>query len=234
MDRRRDAAVLTASAESLPGVRSLLLGSYRPEYAHGWGQQGPLHSARIDRLQREAPSCVARDTSDRPGLGPLSNALIESNRGHIRSSPKRASGIGRDGRIGRAREAHYQLARPARHPRARTVQAILTARIDRLPPERSAPRDCAARIGKRLFPALFRLCRDESEDAAHRALGQPHGREFFTHDAPLPRSRRTTKVSGIASSPMRGRLLRGVPPTTGAVTSVARIAETMERLDFAW
>ena len=57
-------AVLGSLTESLPGVRLLLLGSYRPEYAHRWGSQAYYTQLRIDPLPTgECRACCSRYSS---------------------------------------------------------------------------------------------------------------------------------------------------------------------------
>ncbi|HLQ21931.1 MAG TPA: AAA family ATPase, partial [Gemmatimonadales bacterium] len=76
-------AVLDSLAESLPGVRLLLLGSYRPEYAHGWGSKAYYTQLRIDPLPRESAEVLLEVLlgSD-PGLDTLKRLLIQRTEGN--------------------------------------------------------------------------------------------------------------------------------------------------------
>jgi hypothetical protein len=110
-------AVLDSLAESLPGVRLLLLGSYRPEYAHGWGSKAYYTQLRIDPLQREGAELLLETLlGTDPGLGPLKQLLIERTEGNPLFVEESVRALVETGALTGAR-GDYQLA-PARERRA--------------------------------------------------------------------------------------------------------------------
>src|SRR5713101_693649 len=60
-----------------------------------------------------------------------------------------------------------------------TVQAVLAARIDRLPPEAKHLLQTAAVIGMEVPLALLRAIAEIPEEALHRSLAQLQGAEFL-------------------------------------------------------
>jgi predicted ATPase len=218
-------AVLDSLAESLPGVRLLLLGSYRPEYAHGWGSKAYYTQLRIDPLPRESAAVLLEVLlgSD-PGLDRLKRLLIQRTEGNPLFLEESVRALLETGALTGAR-GEYQLARelPAIHVPG-TVQAILTARIDRLPPEEKRFLEIAAVIGKDFPLTLLQAVADENEETVRRGLGHLQTAEFLYETRLFPDIEYTFKhaltheVAYGSLLPGRRRDLHG------------RIAETMERL----
>ena len=135
-------ALLDTLVESLPTVRLLLLVNYRPEYQHGWGSKTYYTQVRLDPL----PPASAEDflqalLGDGEGaqhatpLQALKQLLIERTEGNpffleesVRALVETGVLIGTPGAYRLAQEIPSMQV-PA------TVQAVLAARIDRLPPE---------------------------------------------------------------------------------------------------
>jgi hypothetical protein len=147
---------LDSLVESLPTARVLLLVSYRPEYSHGWGRKTYYLQLRLDPLPPESAdelldALLGPDAS----LQPLKTRLAASTGGNplfleesVRTLVELNALVGERGAC---RLAHPvdTLSVPA------TVQSILAARIDRLPPRgEAASRDCRRdREGLRLHLA---------------------------------------------------------------------------------
>ncbi len=150
-------ALLDSLVESLPTARVLLFVDYRPEYEHRWGGKTYYTQLRIDPLPRESADELL-DTL----LGPdvdgrdLKRLLIERTEGNpffleecVRSLVEVGVLVGERGayRIDRSIDV---LRVPA------TIQSVLAARIDRLPPEDKRLLQTAAVIGKDVPYALLR------------------------------------------------------------------------------
>src|SRR5262245_56993749 len=129
-------ALLDGLMDSLPTARLLFLANYRPEYQHGWGSKTYYLQLRIDPLPPEtAEELLAALLGEDPSLASFRQTLIARTAGNpffleesVRTLVETQVLVGERGayRIAKAPQA-WQI--PA------TAQAILAARIDRLPPE---------------------------------------------------------------------------------------------------
>ena len=127
-------ALLDSLIESLPTARLLLLVNYRPEYQHGWGSKTYYTQLRLDPLPpASAEAFLDALLGQDPSLAPLKRLLIERTEGNpffleesVRTLVETGVLVGEPGA--------YRLAQ--RLPTIQvpaTVQAVLAARIDRLP-----------------------------------------------------------------------------------------------------
>jgi len=180
-------ALLEGLIESLPGARLLLIVSHRSEYAHDWGRSTSYTQLRIDPLPRESAEVLLEVLlgSD-PGLDPLKRHLIERTEGNPLFVEESVRVLVETGALTGTRGT-YQLARglPAIHV-PDTVQAILTARIDRLPPEEKRLLETAAVIGKDFSFALLQAVADENEETLRRELDHLQTAEFLYETRRFP------------------------------------------------
>ena len=161
-------AILDALVESLPTSRILLLTNYRPEYSHAWGRKTYCSQLRLDPLSPEsAEELMDTLLGADPGLDALRRLLVERTGGNpffleelVRALLERGALAGERGayRLLRAIEA---VNVPA------TVQSVLAARIDRLPPEHKRLLQAASVIGKDVPLALLESLDVESPDVLH-------------------------------------------------------------------
>src|SRR5262249_47244777 len=129
-------ALLDLLVESLPTARLLLLVNYRPEYQHSWGQKTSYTQLRLDPLPAgSTEELLQMLLGEDPSLAPLKRLLIERNEGNpffleesVRTLVEAQVLVGERGGY-RVAQALPRIQVPA------TVQAVLAARIDRLPPE---------------------------------------------------------------------------------------------------
>jgi class 3 adenylate cyclase len=129
-------AVLDSLIHSLPTAHLLLLVNYRPEYQHGWGNKTYYTQLRLDPLPpASAEALLQALLGDDPSLVPLKRLLIARTEGNPFFLEESVQALAETGVLVSERGAHRldksldSLQVPA------TVQAVLTARIDRLPPE---------------------------------------------------------------------------------------------------
>src|SRR6516225_9574810 len=127
-------ALLDSLVESLPTAQILLLVNYRPEYQHGWGSKTYYTQLRLDPLPpTSAEEFLQALLGDHPGLEPLKQLLIARTGGNpffLEESVRTLVEIGvlvGERRAYRLAKTLDSLQVPA------TVQAVLAARIDRLP-----------------------------------------------------------------------------------------------------
>jgi class 3 adenylate cyclase/tetratricopeptide (TPR) repeat protein len=173
-------ALLDHLVESLPTVRLLLLVTYRPEYQHGWGSQPYYTSVRLDPLPpASADALLQALLGDDPSLAPLQRLLIARTQGNPFFLEESVRTLGETGVLAGAPGA-YGLAQalPTIQVPA-TVQAVLAARIDRLPPEEKHLLQTAAVIGTAVPLALLQAIADLPEVALHRGLAHLQAAELL-------------------------------------------------------
>ena len=162
-------ALLDGLVEALPTARILLLVNYRPEYTHTWGNKSYYTQLRIDPLgQASAEELLTALLGDDPSVEPLNALLIGRTDGNPFFLEESVRALVETGALVGERGAH-RLAGPVESVRVpATVQAVLAARIDRLPPEDKRLLQTAAVIGKDVpFALLQRIA--EMTDAELQA-----------------------------------------------------------------
>jgi predicted ATPase len=180
-------ALLDTLVESLPTVRLLLLVNYRPEYQHGWGSKTYYTQLRLDPLPPvSAEAFLHALLGDDPSLAPLTRLLSARTGGNpffleesVRTLVETQMLVGEHGAY-RLTQALDRLQVPA------TVQAVLAARIDRLPAEDKRLLQTAAVIGTEVPLALLQAIAALPEDALHRGLARLQAAEFLYETSLFP------------------------------------------------
>ena len=182
-------ALLDSLVESLPTARLLLLVNYRPEYQHGWGSKTYYTQLRLDPLPlASADEFLQVLLGDTPSLEPLKRLLIARTEGNpffleesVRTLVETGVLVGERGAYCPAQDLPT-IQVPA------TVQAVLAARIDRLPPAEKRLLQTAAVIGTEVSFSLLRAIAELSEEALHGGLAHLQAAEFLyeTHLFPEP------------------------------------------------
>jgi class 3 adenylate cyclase/tetratricopeptide (TPR) repeat protein len=172
-------ALLDSLVESLPTARMLLLVNYRPAYQHTWNGKASYRQLRIDPLP--APSAnelLEALLGTDADLRPLQRLLIERTEGNpffleesVRTLVETRALVGERGAYRQAR-APRDIQVPA------TVQAILAARIDRLPPEEKSLLQTASVIGKDVPFWLLEAVGDRDQVELHGQLAHLQTAEF--------------------------------------------------------
>jgi tetratricopeptide (TPR) repeat protein len=180
-------ALLDSLIESLPAAQLLLLVNYRPEYQHGWGSKTYYTQLRLDPLPAEsAAEFLEALLGDDPSLDPAKKLLIARTEGNpffleesVRTLVETQVFVGASGA--------YRLAKdlpPA--PVPATVQAVLAARIDRLPPEEKQLLQTAAVIGTQVPLPLLQAIAELPEGALHRSVAHLQAAEFLYETSLFP------------------------------------------------
>jgi predicted ATPase len=185
---------LDGLVESLPAARMLLLVNYRPEYQHGWRNKTYYTQLRLDPLPPASAEALLQSLlGDDPGLEPLKQRLIERTQGNpffleesVRTLVETQVLVGIQGA--------YRLARalPSIQVPA-TVQAVLAARIDRLPPEEKQLLQTAAVIGTEVPLALLQAMAEVPEEPLRLGLAHLQAAEFLYETRLFPESEYTFK-----------------------------------------
>jgi class 3 adenylate cyclase/tetratricopeptide (TPR) repeat protein len=187
-------ALLESLVESLPTTRLLLLVNYRPEYQHGWGSKTYYTQLRLDPLPPvNADEFLQALLGDDPSLEPLKHLLITRTEGNpffleesVRTLVETGVLVGEPGAC-RLAQALPTVQVPA------TVQAVLAARIDRLPVDAKHLLQTAAVIGHEVPLILLQAVADLAEEALHRSLTQLQGAEFLYETRLFPEREYTFK-----------------------------------------
>jgi class 3 adenylate cyclase/tetratricopeptide (TPR) repeat protein len=186
--------LLDAVVESLPTARLLLVVNYRPEYRHGWGSKTYYSQLRLDPLPTESAEEVLRALlGEDDTLAPLKHLLVERTAGVPLFLEESVRTLVETGALAGERGG-YRLARPFDAIQVpATVQAILAARIDRLPPEDKTLLQTAAVIGKDVPFALLQAIAETPEETLRQGLGRLQGAEFLYETALFPELEYTFK-----------------------------------------
>jgi class 3 adenylate cyclase/tetratricopeptide (TPR) repeat protein len=187
-------ALLDSLVESLPTAQLLLLVNYRPEYQHGWGSKTYYTQLRLDPLPpASADGLLQALLGDDPGLGPLTQLLIARTEGNpffleesVRTLVETGVLVGKPGAY------HLAQALPTMQVPA-TVQAVLAARIDRLPPEAKQLLQTAAVVGTEVPLPLLQAIADVPEATLHRGLARLQAAEFLYETRLFPEQEYTFK-----------------------------------------
>jgi len=187
-------ALLDSLVESLPTARLLLLVNYRPEYQHGWGSKMYYRQLRLDPLPpASADELLQALLGDDPSLVPLKQLLIARTEGNpffleesVRTLVETGVLVGEHGAY-RLAQALPTIQVPA------TVQAVLAARIDRLPPEEKRLLQTASVIGTEVPLPLLQAIADMPEVALHRGLAHLQAAEFLYETRLFPEPEYTFK-----------------------------------------
>jgi class 3 adenylate cyclase/tetratricopeptide (TPR) repeat protein len=173
-------ALLDSLVESLPTARLLLLVNYRPEYQHGWGSKTYYTQLRLDSLPpTNAEEFLHALLGDDPSLTPLMPLLVGRTGGNPFSLEESVRTLVETGVLVGERRA-YRLAQPLDSLQVpATVQAVLAARIHRLPPEDKRLLQTAAVLGTEVPWPLFQAIAEGPEEALHQGLTRLQAAEFL-------------------------------------------------------
>ncbi len=166
--------------ESLPTGRLLLLVNYRPEYQHGWGSKTYYTQVRLDPLPpASADALLQALLGDDPSLALLKRLLIERTEGNPFFLEESVRALVETGVLA-GEPGAYRVTRPLPDIAVpATVQAVLAARIDRLPPDAKRLLQTAAVIGTEVPLPLLQTVTDMAPETLHRSLAQLQGAEFL-------------------------------------------------------
>lgn len=187
-------AVLDHLVTGLAAARVLLLFTCRPEYRHEWSGKSYFSRLRLDPLAAVNADRLLRTLLGEEGsLAGLRRSLIAQTSGtplfleeSVRALAETGALVGSVGSY-RAAAAVEDLQIPS------TVQAVLAARIDRLPLSAKSLLQTAAVIGKDVPLEFLQPIADVPEDALQNILAELQGAEFLYPTRLLPEPEYTFK-----------------------------------------
>jgi tetratricopeptide (TPR) repeat protein len=232
-------ALLDSLVESLPTARLLLLVNYRPEYQHGWGSKTYYTQLRLDSLPPvSADALLQALLGDAPSLAPLTQLLIERTEGNPFFLEESVRALVETGVLVSEQGAYRLAKRLANLQVPATVQAVLAARIDRLPAEDKRLLQTAAVIGTDVSWSLVQAIAELPEEALHRGLAHLQAAEFLYETRLFPEREYTFKhtltheVAYRSLLQERRRTLHARIVAALEVVFPDRLAEQSERLAY--
>ena len=180
-------ALLDILIESLPTARLVLLVNYRPEYRHNWASKTYYTRQRLDPLPPASAGVFLQNLlGNDASLAPLKQLLIERTEGNpffleecVRTLIETQALAGEPGT--------YRLIQdlPEIHVPA-TVQVLLAARMDRLPPEEKRLLQTAAVIGNEVPLPLLQTIADLPQEGLQRGFAHLQAAEFLYETSLFP------------------------------------------------
>ena len=229
--------LLDGLVSGLEAARMLLMVNYRPEYQHAWGNKTWYQQLRIDVLPREtADELLTALLGDDSTLAELKSILIERT-GRNPFFLEEAVQALRDSGALQGERGRYRLGRRVSEIQVpATVQAILAARMDRLPEGEKRLLQAMAVAGTEVSFALLREIADVEDDDLRRSLMHLQEADFVYESCLFPDIEYTFRhalIHDVAYHSLvreRRRTLHG--RIVGAIErlSADRLAENVERL----
>jgi DNA-binding winged helix-turn-helix (wHTH) protein len=168
--------VLTALVERLAGAALLLLVSYRPGYRLPWVDKSYVTQVALSQLTPTDSRQVVQATL---GSTSVSEALVQAIVARAGGNPFFLEELARA--VGDAAAVPW---RPSEVPE--TVQAVIAARMDRLPPAAKRLLQVAAVIGKDVPVPLLHAVAEVPEAALEQGLRHLHAAEFLEESGVVP------------------------------------------------
>ena len=208
-------AFLDLLVESLPAAQVLLLVNYRPEGEHGWSGKSFYTQIRVDPL----PAAGAGELLDalvgpEPALDGLKRLLVERTAGNPFFLEESVWALVETRALVGERGAYRLLTPLVNVEVPATVQAVLAARIDRLPPEGKGLLHAASAIGMDVPLALLQSIADLPDESVRRGLEHLLAGEFLYETGLWP----TSSTPSSTRSPTTWRTAACSPSTAGRCT----------------
>jgi len=171
--------LLNLLADSIGTAKILLLVNYRPEYSHQWNSKTYYTQLRLDPLGPEsADEMLTALMGDGTDLIPLKRLIIERTEGTPFFMEEMVQVLLDEGAL--VRNGTVKLTRSLADLKIPpTVQAILAARIDRLPQDAKELLQTLAVIGREFPRSLIQAVVTKSDDELNRLLNDLQLAEFI-------------------------------------------------------
>jgi predicted ATPase len=196
-------AFLLLLSESVATARILLLVNFRPEYWHEWSTKTYYTQLRLDPLgQEDAQELLSALVGADVALQPLKRFILEKTEGNpffveeIVQALVEQGILARDPVVGARLRPGFsfgQVPLPTDLHLPATVQGILTARIDRLPPNDKALLQTLAVIGKEFPLSLLKQAVSKSAADLQPQLAHLQAAEFIYEQPAFPEPEYTFK-----------------------------------------
>jgi class 3 adenylate cyclase/tetratricopeptide (TPR) repeat protein len=172
--------VIDGLVAGLPAAPIFVLLNYRPEYQHPWGNKTYYTQLRLEPLRPESADELLRAVlGDSPDLGPVKRLLIERTDGNPFFLEESVRTLLELGLLAGERGAYRPVHAVESIQIPPTVQALVAARIDRLPAEEKHVLQTAAVIGKDVLSSVLHDIVDIPEAARQVALSRLQAAELL-------------------------------------------------------
>ncbi len=180
-------AFLLAYVEAAQGNRGLTLLSFRPDYSAPWMSRSYYRQIPLRALHGENErELIAELLGTDPSLAEVGELISERADGNPFFAEELVRSLAGSGHL-IGRPGDYRLAAPISEAEVpATVQAVLAARIDRLPPERKAALEAAAVLGKEFPAPLLARVAELDDPALDEELRALVAAEFLYERTPGP------------------------------------------------
>jgi DNA-binding NtrC family response regulator/predicted ATPase len=210
---------------SAPSAALMILVTYRPEFTHGWGNRDGYTQIRLEALPVETAEALLHALLGTDvTLDALKRTLIDRTEGNPFFLEESVRTLVETRVLGGVRGA-YRLERelPAIDA-APTVQAVLAARVDRLPASAGRLLQTAAVIGKQFSLRLLRASVEIAQDEVVHDLMTLQAAEFVYESSGFPEAEYSFKHALTHEVTYHGI------PTESRHALHARIVEALEHL----
>ncbi len=222
---------LNLLADSIGTAKILLLFNYRPEYAHQWNSKTYYTQLRLDPLGQESaeemltallssPDHAGAAAGERPfgGLEGLKQLVIERTEGNPFFMEEMVLALIEEGTL--VRDGGVKLTRSLNQLKIPpTVQAILAARIDRLPSDQKDLLQTLSAMGKEFAFSLIKRVTQRVDDDLNQMLSSLQLAEFIYEQPAIPEVEYTFKhalTREVASDSMLMERRRRIHERTAA------------------
>jgi predicted ATPase/class 3 adenylate cyclase len=182
--------------ESIVAARVLLLVNHRPEYKNQWAGKSSFSQTRIEPLAPESAGELLEGLiGSGAGLGEIKHTLVHKTEGNplfleesVRSLIERGVLAGSTGQWRQAGPLPDDFVPP-------TIDALLAARIDRLPDDPKKILQCAAVIGNNVPQGLLEAVAGMARDKLTQAVRELQAAEFLYEKTLFPETEYAFKHS---------------------------------------
>src|SRR5712691_12081710 len=179
-------ALLNLLADGIANAHILLMVNYRPEYHHEWGNRSHYVQLRLDPLgSQNAAEMLSGLLGEGPELVPIKRTIIERTEGNPFFIEELVQALFDEGVL--VRNGTIKVGRSVSQLRIPpTAQAVLAARIDRLPAEQKELLQTLAVVGREFSIGLIRRVVQLSDVGLDRMLGDLQLAEFIYEQPAFP------------------------------------------------
>ncbi len=187
-------AVLDHLVDRVVGCRVLLLFTHRPQYRHEWSAKSYFSRFRVDPLSVEHADRLLRELlGDDDGLRDLRRQVIERAAGTPLFLEETVRALADAGML-EGRPGAYRATRPIEvSDIPSTVQAVIAARIDGLPPMQKMLLQTAAVIGRDFLVELLQPIAGLDQEPLNELLAELQAAEMIYQSRFLPEPQYTFK-----------------------------------------
>jgi tetratricopeptide (TPR) repeat protein len=168
--------------------------NYRPGYQHDWASRPNFTQLRVEPLELPgAQDLLDALLGDDPALEPLKQLLAERTGGNPFFLEESVRSFAELGTLSGTRGAYHPTGSLAAIQVPATVQPMIAARIDRLPPAHKQLLQAATVIGTSVPFPLLQAIADLPEDALRQGLAHLQSAEFVYETSLFPEPEYTFK-----------------------------------------